>query len=224
MNVDNFVITFHASERFRERYKALKGVELSDAELKDKLKTLIANAKPEKDSPVLQLRREAHGGIGTYLMNPPWRFVFSDKGLETCEIVPQEILLVKNPHIPADLERTRFFIKIKIKKRKMLTRITRSLDRKTLHLRNLIEINAIVRSLRVIGLEVNHPEEPNRLEIVVPRNIASYRIEQLIGPENILISLGRTDLFALGLQRIKCLGITKLELEKILDFLQINKS
>ena len=110
MKIDDIVITPHAIERFKQRYEELEGVKLSDPESVDKLHALIAKAEPEEENPLLQLRREAHGGIGEYLMTPPWRFVFSDKGLETCEIMPQEISVVKNPHIALLSEKTRFFI------------------------------------------------------------------------------------------------------------------
>lgn len=224
MEIDSVLITQHAMERFRQRYEALKGVQLSDTELVDKLSGLIMRARPEPENPVLELRRAAHGGVGEYLLAPPWRFVFSDKGLETCEIMPQEMLVVKNPIIPSFGEKTRFSVKIKTDRRRLLTEITRSCDKKTLHLQNLIEVNAIIRSLRILGFEVNRMAEPTRLEIVVPQDTAVYRIEPLAKFENILISLGHTDLFPLGLQRAYCSGITKTDLERIVTFLQVNKS
>jgi len=217
------IITLHAEERFKQRYEALEGVQLVDKELIDKLRDLVSKAVPEKENPSLEIRRQAHGGVGTYLIYPPWRFVFSENRLETCEIVPQEMLLVKNPRIPAHLEKTRFVIKIKLDKRRLLTKITRSFDKRTLHLQNLIEIEAIVRALKALGLEVDQLAEPNKLEVVVPRNIGVYWIE-FAQPENLLISLGRTDSFPLGRQKISCPGILKPDLERILDFLQINKS
>lgn len=220
---DTITIAPHAIERFKQRYEALEGVQLSDEESVNRIQTLIAQAKPEEENPVLQLRREAYGGIGEYLMRPPWRIVVSDKRVETCEIVPQDILVVKNPRIPSLSEKTRFFIKVKTDKRRALTQITRYPEKKTLHLRNAIKMNAVVRSLRIIGFEVNHLKEPNRLEIAVPRNAVPYRVEQLAKPESVLISLGRTDLFKLGLQRAHCSGINKIDLERILKFLQVNK-
>jgi len=224
VKIDDIVITPHAIERFKQRYEALKGVQLNDVQVNEKLRDLIKKAEPEEENSLLQLRREAHDNIGTYLINPPWRFVFSKKRLETCEIVPQQMLLVKNPRIPACLEKTRFFIKIKLNKRRLLTEITRSFDKRTLHLQNLIEIEVIVRALRILGSEVNRLAEPNHLEIVVPQDIGVYWIEQLAKPENMLISLGRTDSFPLGRQRVNCSGIRKLDLERILNFLQINNS
>ncbi len=224
MKIDDIVITLHAIERFKQRHEALMGVQLNDAELMDKLRELVDKAVPEEENPALEIRRRAHGGVGIYLINPPWRFVLSEKRLETCEIVPQDMLFVKNPRIPPCSEKTRFIIKIKLDRRKLLTKIRRSFDKKTLHLQNLIEINTIIRVLRIFGLEVNRLSEPNRLEIVVPQNINTYWIEQLGQPENVLISLGRTDSFPLGLQRINCSGIFKPDLERILKFLQINNS
>ena len=223
MKIDDNVITPHAIERFRQRYEALKGVKLDDAELGNNLRGLLKKAKPEEENPALKIRREDHGGAGTYLIKFPWRFVFSEKELETCEIMPQDVLLVKNPHIPVRLEKTRFFIKIGLKRQRSLTEITRSFDERTLHLQSLIEINVIIRALRSLGLEVNRLSEPNRLEIVVPQDINTYWIEQFIEPESVLISLGRTDSFPLGRQRVNCPGILKLDLERILNFLQINK-
>jgi len=224
VKIEDTLITPHAIERFKQRYKALNSVQLNDAELTDRLSDLIAEAVPEKESPILEARRQSHGGTGTYLVNMPWRFVFSNKRLETCEIIPQDMLLVENPHIPACLEKTRFFIKVKLNRRKLLTKITRSFDRRTLHLQNLVEISAIIRALRILGVEVNQLSEPNRLEIIVPQNIDAFLIEQLARPENILIYSGRTDSFPLGRQKAYCSGITKLDMEKILEFFQINKS
>ncbi|MFH1423644.1 MAG: hypothetical protein ABIG29_01645 [Candidatus Nealsonbacteria bacterium] len=224
MKIDDIVIMPHAIKRFRERYAALNGIQLSDAELSDRLRTLIAKAKPEKENSLLQLRKEAHGGIGEYFIALPWRFVFSERGLETCEIVPQDIFVVENPYILPPSEKIRFYLKVNTSKKNPITEITRSSDRKTLHLRNSIEINTIVRALRIIGLEVNHLKEPRRLEIVIPQNIVSYFVEQLAEPEDIMISLGRTDSFRLGLQKAHCSGIAKADMERILEFLQINKS
>jgi len=223
VKIEDTVITQHAIGRFKQRYEALKGVQLNDAELEARLRDLVSRAVPEEENPVLDTRRQAHGGIGMYLINPPWRFVFSEKRLETCEIVPQEMLFVKNPHIPAHLEKARFFIKIKIDRRRLLTKITRSFDKKTLHLQNLIEINAIIRALRILGMEVNRLAEPHRLEVVIPQKLDVYWIEQFVRPENLLIALGRTDSFPLGRQRINCSGILKLDLDRILNFLQVNK-
>jgi len=224
VNIDDIVISPHAIDQFKRRYKDLNGVVLIDeTELMEKLSALIAQAVPEEESPALESRRQFHGGIGTYFVSPPWRFVFSENNkLETCEIVPQEIFLVKNPHIPNYLVKTRLFIKIKLDRRRLLTKITK--DKKTLHLQNLIEINAVIRALRALGLRVNQQSETNRLEIVVPQDIGVYWLEQFAKPENVMISLGRTDSFPLGRQRISCPGILKLDLERVLNFLQINKS
>ncbi len=218
-------ITPHAKERFKERYEAINGVQFNDWELMDKLLDLISKAVPEEESPVLEVRREAHDGIGTYLINDPWRFVFSEKRLETCEIIPQDVLSVENPHIPDGEVQNRFLIKIKLDRRKLLTEITKYYDKKTLHLRNLIEIDVIIRILRFLGLEVNQLTEENKLEIVVPRNVGVYWIEQQAKPENLLIFWGRTNSFPLGQKKVNCSGITKPDLKKILNFvLQINKS
>ena len=225
MPIENVVIMPHAIERFKQRYEALKGVKLADQELMLKLHALIEKAKPEKENPLIQFRRESHGGTGEYLISPPWRFVFSDKGLETCEVVPQEMIVIKNPHIPPPMEKARFFLKIKGNKRRLATQITRSYDKKTLHLQDFIETNSIVRSLRAIGLEVNRLKEPTHFEIVVPQTVIVYKIEQLLNLKEISISLGRIEsVFPLGLQRVDCSGIAKRELEKILEFLQINNS
>jgi len=224
VNIDGTVITPHAIERFKQRYGALTGIQLNDTELLDRLRDLVDSAVLEEEKPALTSRREAHNGVGTYFINPPWRFVFSDKGLETCEIVPQEVFLVKNQHVPAHLEKARLSLKIKLDRRKLTTKITRSFDKKTLHLQNLVEIHVITHALRIFGLEVNRLPKPHYFEVVIPKDIGAYWIEQLAKPGNVMISLGRTDSFPLGKQRISCSGIYKLDLERILNFLQINKS
>ena len=227
MKIDGIEIIPHAMKRFRQRHQALTGVQLNNAELIEKLKSLIAGAVPEAETPLLEIRKYLHNEASVYLVNLPWRFVFSRKNmkkLKTCEIIPEEISLVENPHIPNDKEKSRFFLKIKLDRRKQLTQITRSFDKRTLHLQNLIEINALIRALRTIGLGVDQSTVPNHLEIIVPQDIVAYGIAQFAQPDNVLISLNQTNPFPLGRQRVVCQGILKPDLERILSFLQVHNS
>lgn len=230
MKIENILILPHAIERFQKRYEALTHVTLEGPALMDKMYALIRNAESEEEGPILQKRRDAHGGVGKYLVNPPWRFVFSNVGLETCEIMPEKVTVVQNPKILPPLERTRFFVRIEEDAQFLTTAITRLSDNWKFRLKGPPEINAIIRCLRAIGVEINYKrmgdeaQKIARLEIVVPKHLYPYEIEQVLNSRKIRIFINRNNLFTLGLKKIACVGITKKELNKILKFLQINKS
>ena len=230
MEIDNILILPHAIGRFQKRYEALNHVTLEGQALMNRLQDLIMNAKPEEDGLILQKRRDAHGGIGKYLINLPWRFVFSNVGLETCEIVPENVTVVENPKIPQFLERTRFFVRIEEDAKFLTTTIINLSNEREFCLKGPPEINAIIRCLRAIGVEINYKrmgdkaQKIARLEIVVPIHLYPYEIEQVANSRKIRIFLNRNNLFTLGLKRIACVGITEKELKRILRFLRINKS
>lgn len=224
MEVGEILISDHAAIRFKQRHKAFYGIKLTDEELKNKLFELIARAVPEEENFVLQERRRAHNGIGTYLINPPWRFVFSGEELVTCEIMPQDIIFAQNPRIPAGSEEIRLVVNINPRKHRSMTKFKRFLDERTLCLNNFIKVEEIIRVLRFLGVEVNQLINLKSLkfEIVVPRNIDVYRID-VNAPDSLIISSGQNDLFPLGRQKLDCSGIYKPDLERILEFFQIRK-
>lgn len=227
MKIENMPVSSHAMTRFKERYEAFENAKLAPKEAEEKLSELLKKSEIEEAGMALEKRRNNHGKADLYTICHPWRFVFSNGILITCEIMPQNISVVKNPCIPPQKRKARHLIQFEENGKKNVTRMYRPFDKSEMILENSPEINAIIRSLRAIGLEVNYKRTGggNRkaasLEIVIPKYLEPYQIEEVNGCKKIRIFINRNDIFPLGLRTISCIGICKQELERILKFIHI---
>lgn len=233
--VDNnefFVITPHALERFQDRWREIRGSILPFDEAMRKLQGLLMRARPEKDTKKTAERRERHDGAEKFLIAPPWRFVFSGKRLMTCEIVPDDVHAVANPRVRASLSRQNVVMEITENITLGCTTLTKiPSERKNrlttkLSLPGMPEINAIIKVLRVLGITVIYERfgavafKKARLEVIIPERIKECSIETVPGRKIVFIVFGRSELLPLGKTVVRCFGITKQDVEAILQFLR----
>lgn len=227
-------VTAHAMERFVTRYEAYYGVSLTQRQADKEFWNIISEAELELLNPSLEERRQAYPESTDrveYYINFPWRFVFIDDKLVTCEIIPIREIVVANPIVPFSRARAEFTIEVKEDSKTGTTRLRRYFNRANyapspvfdLTLPKLAEVNAVIKSLRAIGISVEYQRSTGEqigafLQVVVPQHVAQYDIHQATDENVVFLHIGQDDLFPRGRKLISCYGIAPNTLQMVIDF------
>lgn len=180
-------ISSHALERFKERWKILRGKPLKEENVLAKLQQLIINAKPESESPALLKRDKRYGGKHRYMIKGPWRLVWKGNQLVTVELRHQGFF---KPRLYYKEIRAKFYLRVTEKKD--VTLIEKDVFRgfsyaEVLLLAGKPEVNAVIRFLRATGIDVAYKRTGTEaqkqavLRVLLPKNFRQLEIEKTEG-------------------------------------------
>ncbi|MFH1423811.1 MAG: hypothetical protein ABIG29_02550 [Candidatus Nealsonbacteria bacterium] len=184
---DSFQISPHAIERFKERWKILKGILLEESNVLPELQGLIMRSEPEPDNPALLKRREKHGGEHRYMISGPWRLVWQDNRLITVEL--RNLGVTLRPKLYSNQVRVSFFLRateyenFTLIERSIFKGFSSGLEKAVFWSKP--EVNAIIRFLRLIGAEVGYKRTGTEhlkqaiISILLPKELRKFEIAEL---------------------------------------------
>jgi hypothetical protein len=230
-------ISSHALDRFMSRYQKITGESLTIEQALAKIRQTLADAVPETvaDNPKVAIRCARHGD-SQYFVNAPWRLVIQEGILMTCEIFPEYFQQIPTPKILPENRRCLMTIVIEENPAENCTVMMKSWTQEVkagvpwaiIQFPEIVEINAVIRALRAIGIGVHYERtregeagERKRciLEVTVPKELIPYKIRDIEPfPRLVRISFGLDKLLPLGKGYIMSIGITKRRLEQVLAF------
>lgn len=176
-------------------------------------------SEPEPDNPALLRRNEKYSGEHRYMICGPWRLVWQDNRLATVELRHLGVT-IKPKLYPGEI-RTSFLLRVT--EYKDFTLVERAAFKNLMgNAQKMVfiskpEVNAIIRFLRLIGMDVEYKRTGTEiqrqavLDIFLPKELRKFEIAET-GERKIEIFIPKHE------RPYQIAGITGFDCRKILDF------
>lgn len=203
----------HVIIRLKERWKILTGAELEEKDILPTLQELIEKSVPEPDSLAVIQRKERHTEGDRYMISGPWRLVWEDDELATVEL--RNLGTFTKPKIYLGEAKAAFCLKIT--EADYWTLLGKGESEFLISL-SKPEINAIIRFLRLAGIDIEYKrfgtETKKQVAIfmLLPKELRKFEIQES-QPRNIIMS------FPSMKRTFHIFGITEEACREILEFL-----